>query len=196
MAQVVKNLPATPEHRSCSFDPWVEKIPWRKKWQPTPVFSPGESHGRGAWWTTVHRVTKRGTQLKHLSPQHIIIKFIVALLYRSSVDRRCNNISWIAMEMMGFPQLRPGGGTEPPEARVSTNGIQQIVLKQFLIHMQSKDQLLPHTINKSWGASLAPQIPWGWQRLCQIYLTFREFPLPNPIYAPLLSQLKTHLLLS
>ena len=53
------------------------------------------------------------------------------------------------MEMMGFPQLRPGGGTEPPEARVSTNGIQQIVLKQFLIHMQSKDQLLPHTINKS-----------------------------------------------
>ena len=25
---------------------WVEKIPWRRKWQPTPVFLPGESHGR------------------------------------------------------------------------------------------------------------------------------------------------------
>ena len=24
------------------FDPWVEKIPWKKKWQPTPVFLPGE----------------------------------------------------------------------------------------------------------------------------------------------------------
>ena len=28
------------------FDPWVEKIPWRRKWQPTPVFLPGESHGQ------------------------------------------------------------------------------------------------------------------------------------------------------
>ena len=25
------------------FDPWVRKIPWRRKWQPTPVFLPGES---------------------------------------------------------------------------------------------------------------------------------------------------------
>ena len=28
------------------FDPWVGKIPWRRKWQPTPVLLPGESHGR------------------------------------------------------------------------------------------------------------------------------------------------------
>ena len=28
------------------FDPWVEKIPWRRAWQPTPVFWPGESHGQ------------------------------------------------------------------------------------------------------------------------------------------------------
>ena len=27
------------------FDPWIRKIPWRRKWQPTPVFLPGESHG-------------------------------------------------------------------------------------------------------------------------------------------------------
>ena len=27
------------------FDPWVGKIPWRKAWQPTPVFLPGECHG-------------------------------------------------------------------------------------------------------------------------------------------------------
>ena len=27
------------------FDPWVGKIPWRRKWQSTPVFLPGESHG-------------------------------------------------------------------------------------------------------------------------------------------------------
>ena len=27
------------------FDPWVGKIPWRRAWQPTPVFLPEESHG-------------------------------------------------------------------------------------------------------------------------------------------------------
>ena len=28
------------------FDPWVGKIPWRRKWQPAPVFLSGESHGQ------------------------------------------------------------------------------------------------------------------------------------------------------
>ena len=27
-------------------NPWVRKIPWKKKWQPTPVFLPGKSHGQ------------------------------------------------------------------------------------------------------------------------------------------------------
>ena len=40
------------------FDPWVGKIPWRRTWQPTPVFLPGESMERGAWWATVHEVAK------------------------------------------------------------------------------------------------------------------------------------------
>ena len=31
-------------HRRCGFDPWVGKIAWRRAWQPTPVFLPGESH--------------------------------------------------------------------------------------------------------------------------------------------------------
>ena len=30
---------------SPGFNPWVRKIPWRRKWQPTPVLLPGESHG-------------------------------------------------------------------------------------------------------------------------------------------------------
>ena len=40
---VVKNPPA---HASdVGFDAWVRKIPWRRKWQPTPGFLPGKSHG-------------------------------------------------------------------------------------------------------------------------------------------------------
>ena len=32
-------------HKRCTFHPWVGKIPWRRKWQPTPIFLPGEPHG-------------------------------------------------------------------------------------------------------------------------------------------------------
>ena len=41
-ASVVVCLP----NRRCGFDPWVRKIPWRRKWQPTPVFWPGKFHGQ------------------------------------------------------------------------------------------------------------------------------------------------------
>jgi len=34
------------QRRRCQFSPWVGKIPWRRKWQPTPVFLPGKSHGQ------------------------------------------------------------------------------------------------------------------------------------------------------
>ena len=40
---------------------------WRKKWQPTPVFLPGESQGRGAWWAAVYGVAQSQTRLKRLS---------------------------------------------------------------------------------------------------------------------------------
>ena len=30
--------------KRCGFSPWVRKIPWRRKWPPTPVFLPGKSH--------------------------------------------------------------------------------------------------------------------------------------------------------
>ena len=32
--------------RDPGFDPWFGKIPWRRKWQPTPVLLPGKSHGQ------------------------------------------------------------------------------------------------------------------------------------------------------
>ena len=39
---VVKNSLPNKRRR---FDPWVKKIPWRGKWQLSPVFLPGELHG-------------------------------------------------------------------------------------------------------------------------------------------------------
>ena len=33
-------------HKRRGFHPWIRKIPWRRAWQPTPVFLLGESHGQ------------------------------------------------------------------------------------------------------------------------------------------------------
>ena len=59
--------PQSRRHERCGFHPWVGKIPWGRKWQPTPVFLPGESMDRGAWWATVHRFAKSQSWLKHPS---------------------------------------------------------------------------------------------------------------------------------
>ena len=46
VVQMEKNLPAnTGDARDTGrLDPWVRKMSWRRKWQPAPVFLPGESH--------------------------------------------------------------------------------------------------------------------------------------------------------
>ena len=48
------------------FDPWIGKILWRRKWQPTPVSLSGESHGQGVLQATVHRVAQSWARLKRL----------------------------------------------------------------------------------------------------------------------------------
>jgi len=45
------------------FDPWVGKIPWRRRWQPTRVFLPGGFHGQKSLVGYVHEVTNSQTQL-------------------------------------------------------------------------------------------------------------------------------------
>ena len=54
--------PSCRRYKRCGFNPWVWKIPWRRPWQPIPVFM-----DRGAWQATVHRVAKSRTQIKQLS---------------------------------------------------------------------------------------------------------------------------------
>ena len=60
---LVKNSPANARDLRDVFDPWVGKIPWRREWQPTPVFLPGKSHGQRS--LVGYRVSK--TKLKRLS---------------------------------------------------------------------------------------------------------------------------------
>ena len=61
--------------RRCLFNPWVRKILWRRKWQPTPVFLPVKSHDGGPSWSTVHRVAKsrKGRSMHALSKHHFLL---------------------------------------------------------------------------------------------------------------------------
>ena len=68
-------------HKRCGFDPWVRKIPWRRKWQPTPVFLPRKSRGQRSLEgyspqdhkesNTTERILMLGNSLAHEYNQQI-----------------------------------------------------------------------------------------------------------------------------
>ena len=101
------------QNRRCRFSPWVGKIPWRRKWQPTPVFLPGESHGRRSLWTTVHGVAK----LSHLSKfsQLMAVKVKVAQSCPTLCDPMDSTVHGILqariLEWVPFPFSR--GSSQP-----------------------------------------------------------------------------------
>ena len=47
------------QFKRCKFDPWGRKIPWRRAWQPTPIFFLENPMDRGAWRTSVHMGPQR-----------------------------------------------------------------------------------------------------------------------------------------
>ena len=76
---------------------------WRRKWQPTPVFLPGESQGRGAWWAAVYGVSQSRTRLKQLSSSSSSIKNIGMLSnwewwlagQSQEQSRNLKNVCWV-----------------------------------------------------------------------------------------------------
>ena len=87
------------------FDPWVGKLPWRREWQPTPVFLPGESHGQKSLWATVHRVAKSQTQLKRLSTH--ACKWLESSKWQGQQSWLCNLLYRITKNFTTL-EFRPG----------------------------------------------------------------------------------------
>ena len=85
VAQMVKNL----QCGRLGFNPWVWKIPWRRKWQPTPVFLPGKFHGQRSlegyspWGRKESDMTERLTL--HLLEQLLTCKIFVYFDLRFSL---------------------------------------------------------------------------------------------------------------
>ena len=76
-------------HKRYRFEPWVRKIPWRRKWQPTPVFLPVEFHGQRslAGYTVVSK--RVGHDWSNLA--HCVHRFKISIwfLFISSIYLAC-----------------------------------------------------------------------------------------------------------
>ena len=58
---VVKNPPVNAGDIRDSFDSWVGKVPWRRKWQPLQYSCLENPMDRGTWWAIVHGIAKNWT---------------------------------------------------------------------------------------------------------------------------------------
>ena len=74
IVQWIKNPPAVRRPRRFGFNPWVGKMPWRKKWQPTPLFLPEKIPWTEELWFIVKGLQSVGFDWvsKHWSIQRIV----------------------------------------------------------------------------------------------------------------------------
>ena len=77
--------------KRCRFNPWVRKIPWRRAWQPTPVFLPGESHGQRSLvgyrpWSCKELEITEATKHAYIDFPLNFISSYYLLVYRNAID--------------------------------------------------------------------------------------------------------------
>ena len=76
-------------HKRCGLDPWVRKIPWRKEWQPTPVFLRGKSQGQRSqlgYSSWGHK--ESGTMSAHIAWHGCRIMSLSVSLYINSISQK------------------------------------------------------------------------------------------------------------
>ena len=91
--------------RRCGFYPWVRKIPWRRAWQSTPVFLPGESSGKmsltgyGPWCDKESDMTGV-TEHKHSTMVLLIV--IICIMQTWMFSPFHFNALWICISLINI----------------------------------------------------------------------------------------------
>ena len=96
-------------HKRRGFHPWVRKIYWSRKWQPTPVFLPGKLHGqRSLAGYIVHEVAKNWTQRSDWVHTHglTVGSWYNSSSYHLQWSQRLNLKSLLGFVAMGEPLLK------------------------------------------------------------------------------------------
>ena len=110
-----------PRCKRCRFDPWVGKIPWRRTWQPTPVFLPGESHGQrtlAGYSTWCHKESDTTEASQHTrmhamsqAPESQMGQFTPHSTEAQRPGRQGGRLQqWEARRMLMFPTEARGAG--------------------------------------------------------------------------------------
>ena len=121
VAQMVKHLPAM---REAGFYPWVGNIPWKRKWQPTPVLLPGKFHG----WRSLVGYSPWGWKESDMTEQlQLHLGLVIAFLPRS----KCLLISWL--------QSPSSVMLEPPKIKSATVST---VLPSFYHEVMGTDAMI------------------------------------------------------
>ena len=105
-----------------SFYPWVEKILWRREWQPTPVFLPGKVHGLKSLWSMVSQSRTWLSDWIHTQITHHAIHLKLMQQWKSTIiykkknevemSRRSGRIPEVCREKQrdnGYPAIHPMG---------------------------------------------------------------------------------------
>ena len=103
------------------FHPWVRKIPWRRKWQPTPVFLPGKLHRQrslGSYSTWAHKESDTTEQPKQ---QQLCPWGSQRLRHQSALytSRELEGITEALLRQPGWRQLPPAQLPQTPLLRLS-----------------------------------------------------------------------------
>ena len=114
-------------NRSCGLNPWVGKIPWSRKWQPTPVFFPGKSCGPGRLLaigstriehnlvTKPHKAHSHWEKKELNSIQNVQVDFAVFwILVNVMAERkeklgvwaRCEEQAWFSVRLLWVDPMR------------------------------------------------------------------------------------------
>ena len=109
--------------RSYWFSPWVGKIPWRRKWQPTPVFLPGKFHRQRSlvdynpWGCKESDTTEEDTHTHHTAPPFSFLQHSDSLtslsrflISKNSHDHKSPITMMAAVEMFVSPELATSSG--------------------------------------------------------------------------------------
>ena len=93
-----KKVPVNPKacQYRCWFDPWIRNIPWRSKWQPTPVCVSEKSHGQrsladsGPWG---HKSQTRLNYYHHVKSQKDFLETCIGILRPMQIDIKGHDLS-------------------------------------------------------------------------------------------------------
>ena len=110
-------------HNRRGFNPWVRKIPWSRKWQPSPVFLPGKFQkqrslaGYSPWgckeldmteWLRTHIYN---ILFIHLSVDGLLCCFhILTIVNSATMNMGCMYL--FQLEILSFPTIYPGVGLQ------------------------------------------------------------------------------------